>query len=56
MNREVLTVREVSKYLRIKPRTIYRLAKKKEIPCIKIGGQWRFNRDTIRGLMGMNSR
>lgn len=56
MKKEVLTVKEVSEYLRVDIRTVCRLAKKNEIPSIKIGGQWRFNKDALRGLMGMNSR
>jgi PTS system nitrogen regulatory IIA component len=51
MNSEVLTVEEVANYLRIDIRTVYRLAKKGDIPCIKIGRQWRFNRDDIKELV-----
>jgi len=58
MNTEVLTVQEVANYLRIDIRTVYRLAKKGDIPCIKIGRQWRFNRDDIKDLLsgGLHSR
>ncbi|NIS63288.1 MAG: helix-turn-helix domain-containing protein [Proteobacteria bacterium] len=52
MNNEVLTVQEVAKYLRIDIRTVYRLAKRGDIPCKKIGRQWRFNREEIKGLVG----
>lgn len=51
MNSEVLTVQEVANYLRVDIRTVYRLAKRGDIPCIKIGRQWRFNRDDIRDLV-----
>ena len=56
MNSEVLTVEEVATYLRIDIRTVYRLAKKGDIPCIKIGRQWRFNRDDIRELVSRSLR
>ena len=58
MNSEVLTVQEVANYLRIDIRTVYRLAKKGELPCIKIGRQWRFNREDIKDLIsgGINNR
>ena len=58
MNSEVLTVQEVANYLRIDIRTVYRLAKRGEIPCIKIGRQWRFNREDIKDLIsgGINNR
>ncbi len=51
MNREVLTVQEVANYLRIDIRTVYRLVKNGDLPCRKIGRQWRFNRDDIKGLV-----
>ena len=58
MNSEVLTVQEVANYLRIDIRTVYRLAKKGKIPCIKTGRQWRFNREDIKDLIsgGINDR
>jgi excisionase family DNA binding protein len=58
MNSEVLTVQEVANYLRIDIRTVYRLAKRGDIPCIKIGRQWRFNRDDIKDLLsgGLRTR
>jgi PTS system nitrogen regulatory IIA component len=58
MNSEVLTVQEVATYLRIDIRTVYRLAKKGDIPCIKIGRQWRFNRNDIKELVsgGLRNR
>jgi len=56
MNSEVLTVQEVANYLRVDIRTVYRLAKRGDIPCIKIGRQWRFNRDDIRELVSRGHR
>jgi len=56
MNSEVLTVQEVANYLRVDIRTVYRLAKRGDIPCIKIGRQWRFNRDEIRELVSRGHR
>jgi excisionase family DNA binding protein len=56
MNNEILTVQEVANYLRIDIRTVYRLAKKGDIPCIKIGRQWRFNRNDIKDLVNAGHR
>jgi len=56
MNSEVLTVQEVANYLRIDIRTVYRLAKRGDIPCIKIGRQWRFNRDDIKEMVSGSLR
>ena len=41
---KVMTVKEVAKYLDVHPMTIYKLAKKREIPAFKVGGQWRFRK------------
>lgn len=43
----MMTVREVSEYLRVHPTTIYRLLKLKRIPGFRIGGDWRFNPELI---------
>ncbi len=56
MNSEVLTVQEVANYLRIDARTVYRLANRGDLPCKKIGRQWRFNRDDIKGLVSRSPR
>ena len=39
-----LTTEEVLGYLKITPRTIYRLIRNGELPAIRIGRQWRFRR------------
>ena len=38
----IMTIREVSQYLRIPVSTIYHLAKKGKIPGVKFGRHWRF--------------
>jgi excisionase family DNA binding protein len=43
----ILTVREVSEYLRVHPTTIYRLLRLKQIPGFLVGSDWRFDIDTI---------
>jgi len=37
-----LTTEEVLGYLKITPRTIYRLIRSGELPAVRIGRQWRF--------------
>ena len=44
---DVMTVREVAEYLKVKERTIYRLVAKGGIPAFKVGGSWRFRRAEI---------
>jgi excisionase family DNA binding protein len=45
--KEMLTVTEVSEWLRVSPRTIYRLLSVREIPALRIGKKWRFNRQQV---------
>ena len=44
---KVLTLQEVAKYLRVHPSTVYRLAKKGQIPAFKLGSDWRFNLESL---------
>ena len=44
---KVLTVSELSDYLRVHRSTIYRLLKKGQLPGFKIGSDWRFNIEMI---------
>jgi len=41
------TVRELARYLKIKPITIYKHASKGKLPGFKIGAAWRFKKSTI---------
>jgi excisionase family DNA binding protein len=43
----VMTVREVSSYLRVHPSTIYRMLKQNQLPAFHVGSDWRFNVETI---------
>jgi excisionase family DNA binding protein len=47
MKRKVLTVREVSEYLRVHPSTVYRLLRKNQLPAFRVGSDWRFSADSI---------
>lgn len=38
----MMTVSEVSQYLRVHPSTIYKLLKKRELPALKVARDWRF--------------
>jgi len=45
---QVLTIQEVAKVLRLGERTVYTLAREGRIGgAIKIGNQWRFDRDEL---------
>ena len=47
MKAEILTVKEVSKYLKLNEKTAYRLAFEGKIPGFKVGGSWRFQMSEI---------
>jgi excisionase family DNA binding protein len=42
-----MTVREVASYLNVDEKTIYRLAKRGELPGFKVAGTWRFKKEDI---------
>jgi len=44
---QLMTVEELAEYLRVTKRTIYRLLKKRNIPAVKVGHKWRFDKTTI---------
>ena len=41
-NEEILTVKEVAEWLKLKPTTIYDWAARSRIPCVRLGGRLRF--------------
>ena len=43
----VLTIDELSDYLRISRSTLYKLAQEGRVPCQKVGRHWRFGKETI---------
>jgi excisionase family DNA binding protein len=47
MKNRVLTVREVSRYLRVHPSTIYRMLKQNRLPAFRVGSDWRFTVEAI---------
>jgi excisionase family DNA binding protein len=44
---KVMTVRDVSDYLRVHPSTIYKLLKRNQIPAFHMGSDWRFNIEAV---------
>jgi excisionase family DNA binding protein len=44
---EIMTVKEVAVYLKMKPVTIYKLAKEGRIPAFRVASFWRFKKDLI---------
>ena len=44
---DVLTIEELSAYLKIPKSTLYKLAREGKVPCQKIGRHWRFRKEAI---------
>jgi putative molybdopterin biosynthesis protein len=47
MNKEMLTTKDLSEYLRINENQIYRLIKERKIPATRVTGKWIFPKDLI---------
>jgi excisionase family DNA binding protein len=43
----IMTVKEVSEYLRVHPSTVYRMLRTGGLPAFRIGSDWRFNAEEI---------
>lgn len=48
---EILTIGEIAALLHLHVMTVYRLAKEGKLPGFKVGGRWRFRRDTLEAWM-----
>ena len=44
---EILTLTETAQYLKVAEKTVHRLIKDNKIPCVRVGGQWRFMKSMI---------
>ncbi len=47
METDILTIKEVSEYLKLVEKTAYRLAAEGKIPAFKVGGAWRCRKAEI---------
>lgn len=53
LNIKWMTVKQVSVYLQISVSKVYQMAQEGQIPCCRLGQQWRFDREEIdRWLRG----
>lgn len=44
---DVLTIEDLSGYLKIPKSTLYKLVREGKIPCQKIGRHWRFHKEAV---------
>ena len=47
MESDILTIKEVAEYLKVKEKTAYKLVADGKIPGFKVGGSWRFRKQQI---------
>jgi PTS system nitrogen regulatory IIA component len=47
MTDDILTIKQLSEYLMVSEKTIYRMLEKTMLPGLRVGGQWRFRRRDI---------
>lgn len=53
---QIMTIKEVAKYLGIHFITVYRLIKETDIPALKLRGQWRFKKDILDTWLAKNMK
>ena len=51
MANNIVTAKEISRYLKLSESTVYKLASTGEIPGFKIGDSWRFDMDLIVSII-----
>lgn len=44
---DILTVKELAAYLKMKPVTIYKLSKQGKIPAFRVASSWRYKKELI---------
>ena len=45
---DILTIKELADYLKVNERTLYKLTTDGSLPAFKVGGSWRFQRESIQ--------
>jgi excisionase family DNA binding protein len=53
---ELLTVAETARLLRVSVVTVRRLARRGELPALRVGSQWRIVRDSLNGAARSTTR
>ena len=47
-DKRYLSIQDVARRFRINATTVYRLAKRGQLPAFKVGNQWRFSEERLR--------
>ena len=51
----LLTIQALATYLGIHPQTIYSMARKGDIPSVRIGRAWRFDREAVLAALDISN-
>lgn len=51
---KLMTLEEVSEFLRLSVHPIYKIAQKGKIPALKVGKKWRFRKEDIDKWLKLN--
>jgi excisionase family DNA binding protein len=52
----LMTLREVAKYLRVVPLTVYRMINRDDLTAIKVGNEWRVRREDLQDYLNRSTR
>ena len=53
MTDEILTLKEVAKYLKLADKTAYCFAAEGKLPGFKVGGSWRFRKTDVQAWINL---
>jgi len=53
---QAMTVRDVAGYLNVDEKTVYRLAKRGDLPGFKVAGAWRFKRSDLDSWIDLQKK
>jgi len=54
---EIMTLKEIARYLKLGKSTLYKMARGGKIPAVKIANQWRFRKEDIdKWLQGIRNK
>ena len=56
LDKELLTVGDVARYMGVGPVTVHRWCREGRLPCSKVGKSWRIRRGTLEGFLRRGER
>jgi len=47
MEEKLLTVEDLAAYLQVSTKTVYRMIRRSQLPCYRLGNRWRFRKEEV---------